>query len=610
MRGQAGAMFIEKHYRTILVGIWLLASALLILVAWTSINDWKMGDPDDQLRLVQVRDWIAGQSWWDVTQFRMNPPDGGPMHWSRLVDIPLAASIIALTPILGQPLAEQITAILIPLFTFGIIIALMASITRMHFGKKAALIAAAAPFMLLPITVQVLPMRIDHHGWQIVLFLVALRFAFDLKSPVRGAIITGLALAGWVEISIEGLPFAALFMGLFGLRWLTGEQGRDRQFAAGLASLALSSLLIFLATEPPIWALNYCDEMSPVHFFAFSAAAIVAVAATIAGGRIPARFALIFKLVAGGVAAMAAIGVLLGVAPQCAGDAFANLDPLVRAYWYNRVLEGLPLYAQPFSFVAQEVAGLAVSLAGVITMFRRTEGPTMADRIGLALLFAGCALVGIQVARAAVYALAMSIVFMAPLVIDLFAKAEQHKGMLYRTGLRLLACALILPGVIGTNVAKVAERLEETDPKAAMEKEAQMDLARKCQAMEYIKPLDRLPPAQFMAGLDVSPGILQFTRHKVVATGHHRNQFAMRDVILAYTKDPETVRAIFAKRGIEYLVSCDGSFELLMYRRNAPQGLYARLEGGEKFPWLVRQPDIGPYHLWRVTIDGGARDGN
>ncbi len=606
-------MFVEKHYRTILVGIWLLASALLILVAWTPINDWKMGDPDDQLRLVQVRDWLAGQSWWDVTQFRMNPPDGGPMHWSRLVDIPLGLSIIVLTPVFGQALAEHITAVLVPLLTFGIIIALMASITRRHFGEKAALVAAAAPFVLLPITVQVLPMRIDHHGWQIVLFLVALRSAFDLKSPVRGAIVTGLALAAWVEISIEGLPFAALFMALFGLRWLTGEQGRDKQFAYGLASLAVSSLLIFMATEPPNWALNYCDEMSPVHIWAFSAAALVSVVATLASSRIPSRFALAFKLAAGGVAAAAAVAVLLAVAPQCAGDAFANLDPLVRTYWYNRVLEGLPLYAQPFSFVAQEVAGLAVSLIGVVAMFRRKEGPAKVDRIGLALLFAGCALVGIQVARAAVYALAMSIIFMAPLVIDLFTKAEGHKGIATRNGLRLLACMLILPGVLGTNAANVMARLQQGDAKAVADKEAQMDLARKCQAMEYIQPLDRLTPSQFMAGLDVSPGILQFTRHKVVATGHHRNQVAMKDVILAYTQDPETARAIFTKRGIEYLVSCDGSFELLMYRRNAPQGLYARLEGGEQFPWLVRQPDIGPYHLWRVIPEGrveGAGDGN
>ena len=39
----------------------------------------------------QVRDWMAGQSWFDVVQHRLNPPLGVDMHWSRLVDAPIAA---------------------------------------------------------------------------------------------------------------------------------------------------------------------------------------------------------------------------------------------------------------------------------------------------------------------------------------------------------------------------------------------------------------------------------------------------------------------------------------------------------------------------------------
>ena len=72
------------------------------------------------MRLMQVRDWIAGQSWFDVTQYRLNPPSGGPMHWSRLVDIPIAAVMLIARPLAGQHGAETAALIVVPLATLFI----------------------------------------------------------------------------------------------------------------------------------------------------------------------------------------------------------------------------------------------------------------------------------------------------------------------------------------------------------------------------------------------------------------------------------------------------------------------------------------------------------
>ena len=44
------------------------------------------GDNDSLLRLVEVRDLIAGQGWFDLHQYRMGLPDEFSMHWSRLVE--------------------------------------------------------------------------------------------------------------------------------------------------------------------------------------------------------------------------------------------------------------------------------------------------------------------------------------------------------------------------------------------------------------------------------------------------------------------------------------------------------------------------------------------
>ena len=70
--------------------------------------------PDDLLRLQEVRDFLAGQSWFDVTQYRLNPPWGAPMHWSRLLDVPLAAVMLLARPLLGTTGAELAAATIVP----------------------------------------------------------------------------------------------------------------------------------------------------------------------------------------------------------------------------------------------------------------------------------------------------------------------------------------------------------------------------------------------------------------------------------------------------------------------------------------------------------------
>src|SRR3954452_14790108 len=63
----------------------LVAGALI--KASAVLDVWRTGsfiDTDDAMRLVQVRDLLAGQSWFDLTATRLDPP-GTLMHWSRVV---------------------------------------------------------------------------------------------------------------------------------------------------------------------------------------------------------------------------------------------------------------------------------------------------------------------------------------------------------------------------------------------------------------------------------------------------------------------------------------------------------------------------------------------
>src|SRR5437868_12898428 len=75
---------------------WLLFVVILIVSLWPSILLFNLPDADDNMRLMQVRDLLHGQPWYDLRQHRMNSPAGANIHWSRLVDLPIAALLLGL----------------------------------------------------------------------------------------------------------------------------------------------------------------------------------------------------------------------------------------------------------------------------------------------------------------------------------------------------------------------------------------------------------------------------------------------------------------------------------------------------------------------------------
>ncbi|WP_397574371.1 hypothetical protein [Sphingorhabdus sp.] len=597
--------FTERHFARLIVGIWLCAAFGIALISRDAISAWKMGDPDDQMRILQVRDWVAGQSWWDITQYRMNAPAGGDMHWSRLVDVPLALFIRLLTPVMGQAIAEQVSASIVPLLTLGVALWFYALGARRLFGATVAVVATALVITIAPFTTQMIPMRIDHHGWQIVCFVVALWALFDRHTKIWSAVVLGLACALWIEISIEGLPFAALALGISALGWVfpqlaaVSDHGRLR-FPVALASIAIGALVFFSITER--WsASNFCDALSPVHIAALSVMAAVIIAAVLLE-KAAAIFATVyFRLAACAAAAVSGAAMLLSIAPQCAGDAFARLDPLVREYWFESVPEGLPLWAAPLDFAIQQYAYILVGCVALALVLLFNKQLLKADKIRMALLFLGTVIIGAFVSRTAVYAMMVANLFLAATLVGGFITAESYKNVILRMALRIGAILLAMPNVSAQFII---------DERNAAEAKADPALDRlnrnfgkqtwRCQKTTAIAALDRLPPSPVMATLDTNPAILQFTRHVVVASGHHRNQAAMADVIRTFTGVPDQAAQVIVARRIRYLITCDGSYELALYARKAPKGLLAQLRGGRVPAWLKRQPDIGPFQIYAV----------
>src|SRR3546814_20040747 len=73
----------------------------------------------------------------------MLPPEGADIHWSRLVDLPLAGLILLFKPFLPMFMAEQVAVTIAPLLPLGVIVASLAFISRRLIAPTAWAIAPA-----------------------------------------------------------------------------------------------------------------------------------------------------------------------------------------------------------------------------------------------------------------------------------------------------------------------------------------------------------------------------------------------------------------------------------------------------------------------------------
>ncbi|MFA6032344.1 MAG: GtrA family protein, partial [Myxococcota bacterium] len=159
---------------------WLndLALALLATLATLFVNACAGfpaltdagGDNDSLLRLVEVRDLLGGQGWFDLHQYRMGLEGGFVMHWSRLVDFPIAAIVLGVSKLTGDTsLAENVAQVAWPALLFGLTMAFMIRAVRSFAGKDAVLptvVIGAAALYYLGIFA---PGALDHHNVQLML---------------------------------------------------------------------------------------------------------------------------------------------------------------------------------------------------------------------------------------------------------------------------------------------------------------------------------------------------------------------------------------------------------------------------------------------------------
>lgn len=576
------------------VAAWALCAVVMLTLYASDIGQLNFMDTDDAMRLQQVRDWIGGQGWFDVSQHRINPPTGGPMHWSRLVDLPIATIILLARPLLGQASAEILACAIVPLLTLGLLCLALLRPARLLVAPKPSLLVIALLLITPTIMIQFIPTRIDHHGWQIVMATIALGGALDSHRR-RGGMLAGLAIAIWLQISTEGLPYAALFGALFVLRHVIDarESIRLTAFAAALGGGAL--LLLLVTHGAAALVQSQCDALSAVYVWPLALFAVVIVA----GARfLPAGHAST-RLITPAVGGLAALAVLLWLGADClTAGPFHQLTPLAREHWYMHVMEGRPLWEQTSALAGVGLLPSLLGLAATLAAIRAAPNDTARTPwLVMVVLLLGALIVSAMVMRAMTVAHVFALPGNAWLLAGLFRRIQAlHSAVarvLLSVGLSLLTPVGIASAWVGLDESVEQAPLVRTD---------------NCRTPAALAQLQALPPSLLFAPLDIGPDILIHTPHSVVGTGHHRNVIGINTVTHAFLARPRAARAdvmgVKAGHGADYLLTCSELNEYRAYIKSAPHGLAAQLSRGRVPAWLTPLPGKGPLRIYRVNRAG------
>ncbi|MFN3401927.1 MAG: hypothetical protein ACK4Z4_16425, partial [Ferrovibrio sp.] len=480
--------------------LWLAVGLCVVLAAGRSLSDWaalsslQLPDTDDVMRLVQIRDWLGGQGFFDLTQYRLGGPGGTPMHWSRLGDIGPAAIMLAARPLLGAQGAELAALILWPSLLFLAFILLSASIAGQLGGTRAVGVGVVLAALAFPATALFAPGRIDHHAVQLVLFLIALRHSIG-KASRRSGGMAGIAIATSLAVGVELVVPLAILCGFVCLRWVhDGERTRLSGMSLGL----LGGLAVMAILAPANWIYPACDAFTRQA----ALSALIGAVAMAAMAHAPVMPSQSGRMAAVGGIAIIVLGLIALVAPACLAHPYAGVDPVVRAGWMSRVEEARGLMAlSPVEWIGMAGLPLAALIAALFQATRH-RGP---DWALLTLLVIGSIALALVQARAIHVASALAPAVLAPLVARL---------RVVRPALAPLGWLLS----IGISYPLAARAMPSPNPVSAPG----------CDAEQAIRALAGHPAGLVLAPIDLGPRLLLDTRHAVLAAPYHRNNRGIR----------------------------------------------------------------------------------
>ncbi len=592
--GRLAELF-DRRWRLVIVVLWLTYAAWIIFSRWAAIRGFALPDTDDNLRLAEVRAWLGGQGWFDLRQHRFDPVHGGAnIHWSRLVDLPLAGLILLFKPLVGGAGAERVAVTVAPLLPLTLLLFSLALTTKRLVGERAWPLPVLGMLCAYSTLAMFSPLRIDHHGWQLALLGLAVTGMADPRRA-RGGAVTGVATGLSLTIGLEMLIYLALLGGASVLLWVWRRDQR-RRLAAYAAAMVASTGAAFLLFASNDNRQAVCDALSPV--WLSDAAVGGAVMLGLAWLKLDGWKARLGAAVAGG-AMVAGFHALAW--PHCLSR-LEGVSPAATALWLDHVREARPFYRHGWRVATIVMALPATGLIGWALLFWRAwkrggEPHDLLPRTLAVALPSIAALVLLFWQVRTGPAAQMLALPAATALIVLVAGPWLNSPKLW---LHAVAIPLVLLG-FGALIPLIIQVVPQEQTNKASKRVSGAD--RRCPSLAALAAVQRQPKGVVFTFLDLGPRLIVATHHDTIGGPYHRNDQAIADVMTAFRGDASQARRIITEYGSDYLLVCPDMSTATIFMAEAPKGFYVQLAKGQVPPWL--QPiDLGkgsPFLMWRVV---------
>ena len=580
---------LDRHWLRITMVAWVVIAAWWLWSRWNGVYWLALGDTDDNMRLMQVRGLLAGQGWYDLTQYRLNPPGGFNIHWSRIVDLPLAALILLFKPFVGIAWAERLACGIAPMLPLTIVMAALAFTVRRLVAPTAYALAIVILLGAGATMLMFMPMRIDHHGWQLAMLSLTVAGLAD-ERRARGGMLVGLATAVSLSIGLEMLPYGAMAGAIVTLRWVIDRDDARRLTAYALTLGGGSALGFALFASNANQALR-CDALTPV----WLSVLVVGAAKLFVMARINPHarsHRLGMALVAGTIIA---VGFAL-VFPQCLSRPEGVSQELADT-WLNNVREAKPIYHHPWrvgvAIAALPIAGL---IGAVFAAWRARGTPAMAAWIPVTLFTAFAAAMLLWQVRAGPAAQMLAVPGATALAWIVLPWCLGHRLML----VRVFGTTAAFVAVSGLFAGLMIQYLPIDRPNARTKLINRAN--GQCLSQPRLAALNRYPATTIFTFTDLGPRLIATTHHNAIAGPYHRNEAAILDVQHGFTRGPENFRETARRHGATLLLVCPNMAESTVYRARNPDGFYGQLAQNRVPDWLEPMPiqKGSPFRLFRI----------
>jgi hypothetical protein len=585
-----GLDWLARHWKSIALLTWLGFCGWFIFNEWNSIRYFGLGDTDDNMRIMQVRALLHGQGWFDLRQYRLNPPYGANIHWSRLVDLPIAGLILLLRPVLGGAGAERWAVAIAPLLPYLLLLFSLALTARRLIDPRAYPLAFVAAFFAGSTNGMFMPERIDHHGWQLALLALSMSGIADPKR-VRGGLTLGISTALSLAIGLEMLIYIAIMGAAMALFWVADAEERERlrTYAVSLGGATALSFLVFAsyANRAPV-----CDALSPVWL-----------SDVLLGGAflyglsllevVDWRKRLALALVAGAVLA----GFHALTWPNCL-QRLEGVSPEVYNLWLSHVKEARPIYTHGWRIASMIVALPITGLVGwaMVASIHRRDPERLRRILGAAVPGIAATVLLLWQTRTGPAAQMLATIGAAAFVWYLVPLTWRSKSSL------VLVLGTSAIAIVGSGLAiQFVELIPE--PKPTPQEQAIGKANSLCNSLWGYHPVALQPKGMVFTFVDLGPRLIAVTHHDAVTGPYHRNGQQIADVMNAFRGSADQAHRLIGKYHSNYLLTCPKSSTTTIFLSEAPQGFYAQLEHGQVPQWLapVSLPKDSPFRMWRVV---------